>query len=272
MNTGSNTGNFSTPKSLRDKTLSKLPRLKRPKVLDPSCGTGEFLLSAKEYFEQPELYGWEIDERLVDIARKVIPEANIECTNALLKDFHEQFDVVIGNPPYFEFMPDAYIRGKFKEVLGGRVNIYALFVYLGIKLLKPGGYLAYVMSTSMNNGAYFAKLRQFIVREANIEYLEVLDRDFFEGVLQSTMVFIARKSANKGNYLFSKNGILIFTENPEKLRRFFERRTTLFELGYKVLTGKVVWNQNKSALTNDPHGAVPLIWSHNVTPKGLILK
>ena len=55
-------GQYFTPRSIREKLLEKLPKKESPRILDPGCGTGEFLLTAKEYFENPELYGWDIDE------------------------------------------------------------------------------------------------------------------------------------------------------------------------------------------------------------------
>lgn len=264
-------GQFFTPRHLREALLNKLPKLEKPKVLDPGCGTGEFLISAKEYFKEPILYGWEIDKKLVEIAKKLVPEAQIELTDALKKDYNEEFDIVIGNPPYFEFKPNKEIRNKFKEILKGRANIYALFIYLGIKLLKKGGYLAYVLSPSMNNGAYFSKLREFIIKNGNIEYLHILEGDFFEGVLQKVMLFIFKKGENKGDYLFKKDDILIFTENPEFLKKAFSGKTTLKSLGYRVQTGKIVWNQYKNLLTDNPKEGVCLIWSHNITPLGLKL-
>ena len=156
-------GQFFTPRRLREELLFKLPRLVKPKVLDPSCGTGEFLLSAKEYFVEPKLYGWEIDPKLVRIARQMVPDAYIEHADSLQKPFKEEFDVVLGNPPYFEF-----------------------------KLNK-------------------------------------------------------------------------------KLKRLFNGSVTLHELGYKVQTGKVVWNQNRDRLTDDPDRGIPLIWAHNIVKGRLVL-
>ncbi|PUA31285.1 MAG: hypothetical protein B7O98_09510, partial [Zestosphaera tikiterensis] len=112
-------GQFFTPKSLREELLSKIPKLIKPKVLDPSCGTGEFLLSAKQYFIEPELNCWEIDPKLVEIAKRIVPEAHVEQVDALQKPFKEEFDVVLGNPPYFEFKPDKDLKIKFKEVIWG---------------------------------------------------------------------------------------------------------------------------------------------------------
>jgi len=265
-------GQYFTPESIREKLLSQLPKKENPKILDPGCGTGEFLLTAKKYFNNPELYGWEIDEKLVRISQRLAPDAQIEKTDALKRNDYGKYDFVIGNPPYYEFRPDIELRKKFGEVINGRANIYNLFVYQGIKLLKRGGYLAYVVSPSMNNGAFFAKLRSYIVENCNIEYLSVLDSpDLFNGALQSVMLLILKKGENKGDYIFKRNGILIFSEEVDYLTKVFEGKTTLYELGYEVKTGRLVWNQNRHLLTNEADGNIPLIWSYNITRDGLKL-
>ncbi len=265
-------GQYFTPRSTREKLLSKLPPKGNPKILDPGCGTGEFLLTAKEYFENPELYGWDIDEKLIRISLKLVPDAQIEKADALKRNDYEKYDFVIGNPPYYEFCLDTELRKKFGEVINGRANIYSLFVSQGIKLLKSGGYLAYVVSPSMNNGAFFAKLRSYIVENCNIEYLSVLDSpNLFDGALQSVMLLILKKDKNKGDYIFKKNGILIFSERVDYLTKAFEGKTALSGLGYTVKTGRLVWNQNKRLLTNEAEGNIPLIWSYNITPDGLKL-
>jgi len=264
-------GQYFTPKSIREMLLSKLPNtIKNPKVLDPACGTGEFLHTAKEYFKDPRLYGWDIDKKLINIAKTLISTANLKHIDALLNEDYNNYDFVIGNPPYYEFSPPETIKKKFREIINGRVNIFSLFIYQGIKWLREGGYLAYVVPPSMNNGAYFLKLRKFIVGNSNIEYLHILDDPkIFRGALQSTMLLILKRGKNKGNYLFKKNGILIFSENVKLLEESFKNKLTLGDLNFEVKTGRLVWNQNKNLLTNNPGEGVPLIWSHNITEKGL---
>jgi len=264
-------GQFFTPKSIREALLSRLPSaIENPKILDPGCGTGEFLITAKKYFKDPKLYGWDIDKKLVNIAKELIPEANIKNTDALLNQDRNKYDFVIGNPPYYEFSPSETLKKRFGYIMNGRVNIFSLFICQGINWLKEGGYLAYVVPPSMNNGAYFLKLRKFITDNSDIEYLHILkDPKIFHGALQSTMLIVLKKGTNKGNYLFKKNGILIFSEGAKYLKKLFKNNITLYNLNFEVKTGRLVWNQNKHLLTNDPKGNIPLIWAHNITERGL---
>lgn len=264
-------GQYFTPQSIREKLLSQLPRkIKSPKIIDPACGTGEFLISAQEYFQSPQLYGWEIEKELVTITKEVVPKAKIKLADTLQEKIKPEYDFVIGNPPYFEFKPKELTRRKFAQVINGRINIFNLFIKIGLDLLKPNGYLAYVIPPSMNNGAYFAKLRDYIVQNANIEYLIIIkDSKLFHKAQQTVMLLVLKKTKNKGDYIFQKNGIRIFTPNSDLLKKAFKQKTTLKDLGYQVKTGRLVWNQNKKLLTNDSQKGIPLIWSRNITSKGL---
>ncbi|MDD4477315.1 MAG: transcriptional repressor LexA [Patescibacteria group bacterium] len=266
-------GQYFTPKPVREALIEQLLKnIKKPKILDPGCGTGEFLLTAKKYFPDAELFGWDIDKNLIGISQKNAPEAKLKCTDSLENEQYGAFDLVIGNPPYFEFTPSEKIGNKFQTIIGGRTNIFSLFIYQGLKWLKEGGYLAYVIPPSMNNGAYFAKLRNFIVENANIEYLHVLnDPKLFHGAQQTTMLLILKKGKNNGDYIFRKNGVVIFSEEVKFLEEAFKNRATLFDLGYEVKTGRVIWNEHKNSLTNDSKKGVPLIWSQNIGSNSLNL-
>lgn len=264
-------GQYFTPKSIRELLLAELPKTtKNPKILDPACGTGEFLITAKNYFKNPVLEGWDIDKKLADIAKELVPTADIKMTDALLGREYGKYDFVIGNPPYYEFMPSETLRQRFSSIMNGRVNIFSLFIHQGINLLKEGGYLAFVVPPSMNNGAYFSKVRKFIAENSNIEYLQIVKNPkLFHGARQSIMLLILKKSENKGDYLFEKNGILIFSEDTNYLKNAFKGKVTLHDLNFEVKTGRLVWNQNKNLLTHNPQKAVPLIWAHNITTEGL---
>ncbi len=265
-------GQYFTPKTVREALLSCLPHLKSPMVLDPACGTGEFLLSCQVIFDKPSLYGIEIDSKLSDIA-KSITNANIMHYDALKCEPKPIYDLVVGNPPYFEFKPEPELKARYKDVISGRANIFAMFVKLGLDYLKEGGFLAYVIPPSMNNGAYFNSLRRYIRRHSTIKHLSLLENEtIFHKAQQTVMLLVLRKEKPvNDDFIFERNGIVIFSEAYKQLREKYEGSVSIKDLGYKVKTGTIVWNQHKDKLTDDPSGAVPLIWSHNIQDNRLVI-
>jgi len=271
-----NTGQYFTPRELQIELIKKLPNELLNKdnldILDPASGTGEFLYTLNKISNGYNLHGWELDENLVDISKEIVPEAKITQTNTLKKNDDKKYDLIIGNPPYFQFKPDDELKSEYDEILYGRVNIYSLFIYKSIEMLKDGGYLAFINPPSMNNGAYFYKLRDYIIDNCNIENISILkDADMFEDAQQSIMLFVVKKGDNNGDYVFKQNSKTIFSEGADYLEDQFKDKSTLKELNYEVKTGKIVWNNNKDKLTNNSEKGVPLIWSKNITNNGLEL-
>lgn len=264
-------GQYFTPRTIRDELLHHLPTgYKKLKILDPACGTGEFLASAAEHFPWAELEGWDIDPKLIKIAQAISPKSKLLIKDSLAESPTPIYDLVIGNPPYYEFSPNIEVKKKFGTVLSGRTNIFSLFIKLGLDLLKEGGYLAYVVPPSMNNGAYFSRLREYIVKNSNIELLKILDNtSLFHDALQMTMLLILQKGNNNGDHIFRRNGILIFSEDVSYLNASFRGTVSLLELGFSVRTGRLIWNQNKKLLTDKSDEGIPLLWAHNISETGL---
>lgn len=262
-----NLGQYFTPKSIREILLSKLPKKSNAYILDPACGSGEFLLSCEKYFKNPNLNGFEIDKNLVSIASNLIKNSNIKNIDALNIDIKNKYDYVIGNPPYFELGLNEKLKAKHFEIIKGRVNIFSLFIKIGLEALKDEGYLAYVVPPSMNNGAYFSKLREYIIKNASLEYLHIIDgADNFHSANQKVMLIILKKTNSKksSKYIFEKNGITIFTEDKKFLSDAYKNTVSLKEIGFGVKTGSIVWNEHKEKLTNDKNNSTLLIWASNI--------
>ena len=269
-----NLGQYFTPKSIRELLLSKLPKKDNAYILDPACGSGEFLLSCEKYFKNPNLNGFEIDKNLVDVASKLIKNSNIKNIDALNIDIKNKYDYVIGNPPYFEIRLNEKLKSKHFEIIKGRVNIFSLFIKIGLEALKDEGYLAYVVPPSMNNGAYFSKLREYIIKNASLEYLHIIDgADNFHSANQKVMLIILKKTNSKksNKYIFEKNGITIFTEDKKFLNEVYKNTICLKEIGFGVKTGSIVWNEHKEKLTNDKNNSTLLIWSSNIIDGKIII-
>ena len=268
-------GQYFTPKSIRELLLSKLPKKDNADILDPACGSGEFLLSCKKYFKNPILYGFDIDKKLINISSKLVKNAIIKNFDFLNIDINKKkYDYIIGNPPYFELKLNEEIKKKYFDIIKGRVNIFSLFIKTGLDLLKDGGYLAYVVPPSMNNGAYFSKLREYIIKNSSLEYLHIIDgADNFHLANQKVMLIILKKTNSKksSKYIFKKNGITIFTEDKKFLNKAYKNTVSLKDIGYTVKTGNIIWNEHKEKLTNDKNNSTLLIWASNINNGKIII-
>lgn len=268
-------GQYFTPKSMRELLLSKLPKKDNADILDPACGSGEFLLSCKKYFKNPILYGFDIDKKLINISSKLVKSASIKNFDFLNIDINKKkYDYIIGNPPYFELKLNEEIKKKYFDIIKGRVNIFSLFIKTGLDLLKDGGYLAYVVPPSMNNGAYFSKLREYIIKNSSLEYLHIIDgADNFHLANQKVMLIILKKTNSKksSKYIFKKNGITIFTEDKKFLNKAYKNTVSLKDIGYTVKTGSIIWNEHKEKLTNDKNNSTLLIWASNINNGKIII-
>ena len=268
-------GQYFTPKSIRELLLSKLPKKDNADILDPACGSGEFLLSCKKYFKNPILYGFDIDKKLINISSKLVKNASIKNFDFLNININKKkYDYIIGNPPYFELKLNEEIKKKYFDIIKGRVNIFSLFIKTGLDLLKDGGYLAYVVPPSMNNGAYFSKLRKYIIKNSSLEYLHIIDgADNFHLANQKVMLIILKKTNSKksSKYIFKKNGITIFTEDKNFLNKSYKNTVSLKDIGYTVKTGSIIWNEHKEKLTNDKNNSTLLIWASNINNGKIII-
>ena len=267
-------GQYMTPVQIREQLLDYCDLRPGMRVLDPGVGTGEFLLSVKVRQPMAELHGWDVDSSVLSVARRSLPDAHLALRSALDLYRGESFDLVIGNPPYFQFKSSQELRSRFSQVISGRVNIFALFFQVGLQALRRGGQLAYVVPPSMNTGAYFERLRAYLVQNADVEYLKILaNSSMFDGARTPVQLIVLRAGArDRRRHVFtsrsSVNGFerTILAEAPSELEQASKCGRTLFELGYEAVTGSIVWNQHKSALRQTSGtSAVLLIWAHNIT-------
>lgn len=272
-------GQYMTPRRLRERLLDRCDLRPGMRVLDPGVGTGEFLRSVLDRQPDAQAHGWDVDRRLVAAARRVVPEARLEVRCALASGAGGApaggpFDLVVGNPPYFQFRADAELRARFREVISGRVNIFALFFRVGLEALRAGGQLAFVAPPSMNAGAYFDRLRRYLVRRARVEFLEIHgEPDLFHRANTAVQLIVLRagEGSSGGPHVARCDDPpprfrrIVFTEDAGAFARRRAEGDSLFRLGYEAVTGTVVWNQHRAALRRRPdRSSTLLIWSHNI--------
>lgn len=262
-------GQFFTEDKVKELALKGISIPDKARVLENSCGSGEFIRAILEINPNIKIDGYDIEQSLVDICNNLYKSANVVLQDFLLMDHKPIYDFVIGNPPYFEMKKkdSEELHKKYKSVLSGRANIYSMFFKASIDSLKPGGKLIYVVPTSMNNGSYFKNLRKFIIENCNIDDIVLLGDSGFEGVQQNTMIIKLTKllddETNNGKFVFTTGKISVFSTKCDRLRELSSKGQTLEQLKFNVYTGNLVWNQQKASMSNDSRKK-PLLWASNI--------
>jgi type I restriction-modification system DNA methylase subunit len=266
-------GIFFTPKKVRDLLFEKLGEfaIKPKRILEPSFGTGEFLLDARRHFTAATIFGVEKNSDLFNSVK--CPDSDL--SNCDFLDWTGSADLILGNPPYFLMKIDTKEKREFKkengECMTGRPNMYVKFLYKCIKdHLEPNGFLAFIIPTSLYNCSYYQPMRNYIQKNTTIRYLENLDKPGFHETTQDTMLIILEKNKQNDDYIFkSLNGNIYISPFYKDLYTYIEGSTTISELGLDVKTGNVVWNQVKENLSDE--GGALLIYASNIAKSELKL-
>jgi hypothetical protein len=92
----------------------------------------------------------------------------------LLTRLEQDFDFVVGNPPYVrqERIPDALIQ-SYRELFStifDRADLYVPFIEKSLSLLKKGGTLSFICSDRWMKNRYGAKLRRFVSEGYHLHY------------------------------------------------------------------------------------------------------
>ena len=107
------------------------------------------------------------------------------------------FDIVIGNPPYVRmeliksFKP--YLEKRY-QIVADRADLYAYFFELGVRLLKPGGRLGYISSSTFFRTGSGEALRRYLTDKAAIEaVIDFGDLQIFGGVTTYPAIVTLRR-------------------------------------------------------------------------------
>ena len=109
------------------------------------------------------------------------------------------FDAVIANPPFVKWdsLQDV-MKGRVTDLMAGdtrgKCDLFLAFVKLGLQLLRPGGYLLYVLPHSFLIASNARALRNVLATECWIHVVADLSEiPVFEGVGSYVILLIAQK-------------------------------------------------------------------------------
>lgn len=260
-------GIFFTPKSIRD-VLLQTPPLVSPdmKILEPSMGSGEFVSDLFPHVRN--IVGIEYSDIIFERSQRVFQvQSNIQSIHAdfLELDFgSERFDQIIGNPPYFQITTEKAKYRKRYPILGGKFDIYILFILKSLQLLRVGGVLKFIIPSSFLSTDSYEPVRRLIATQYRIH--EILDFSKNKDWLSTSQKTIGLIIENRAPEALNNDYFQIYLPDcylhPRESNRILKdciaqsRGKTLSGMGFSIKTGEVVWNTVKNKLTDEPTKAM----------------
>jgi len=316
------TGAFFTPYKIIQRLIDLADVDLGDKIFDPSCALGQFLdalinilvlIGKKKRLQGLELaklvsqniYGTDINESFVRTCKRHLSNKAYELLGAKVKfkiskkdflslDSKEQFDIVIGNPPYGIPGYDPHYPIRFSQeqkrdykkrfkTWRGKYNIYALFIEQSLNVLKIGGRLSFIVPATFMILNEFEKLRKHLSKTGKIE-IDYLGSGIFKDAQVATVLLKVTKGKKgiilKANDYYNEKelyqGDLIrfeddFTKDLEK--NALCRLDDLFDIHISARSPEVAnnpfvsrtlhseqrrgWSSKKSDSIDEPNLSVP---------------
>lgn len=212
----SQNGSYYTPEIIVNEIIRNYVK-KESKVLDPCCGTGQFLLAFADEIDNPKnIYGIDIDEVAVRIARLNLLikyknknfAPNIVCKNTLfeignydlfsLSDENiRDFDVIATNPPWgvhFSKSDTERLKTYYPEITS--LESFSYFLKKSIDLLRDGGMISFILPESILNVKTHKDIREIILKNTHIKKVSYLNR-VFKNVFTPVIKLDLEKSEKK---------------------------------------------------------------------------
>ncbi len=323
-------GQFMTPAPIARFMASMFDGRQRSiRLLDAGAGVGSLsaafvgeICSREVHPDEIVVVTYEIDAGLIEGLRTTLEACALHCRRegiafrseireedfigagvsalrgGLFAPSAEEFDCAILNPPYRKIHSDSRTR-RLLGLLGAETaNLYAAFLALSVRLLKPQGELVAITPRSFCNGPYFRSFRHTFLEAMalrRIHSFESRDRAFSEEeVLQENVILHAVRNPSPETKLVISSSLGPDDDCPtwrevdlaqvvkpgdkeefihipaDTLSEALEERMAQFqapleELGIEASTGRVVDFRSSDFLRATPGpDTVPLIYPGHI--------
>jgi tRNA1(Val) A37 N6-methylase TrmN6 len=226
-------GEVFTPIKLVNEMLDKLPvdvwTNKNLKWLDPCCGMGNFPVvvylrlmdtlkdiiknnkKRKKHILENMLYMCELNKKNILICKQIFDinneyKLNLYEGDSLKLNYLDyfgcnNFDIIMGNPPY-----NSFDNNTTKVKRGGCNNLYEKFISMGINLMSKNGYLLYITPVSwFSISKKNQKLRETIMNKQIIYFdIGTANKNYFTSIGNNFIVFLIKNSCKDDNIIITK--------------------------------------------------------------------
>ena len=275
-------GSYYTPSGIVDKIIAEYAK-KDSKILDPCCGTGQFLLAASDVIENPlNIYGIDFDQIAVRIARLNILirfknkdfTPNIVCKNTLfdignydlfsLNDENIRcFDAIATNPPWGVHFSKTDSR-KLKKLYPtiSSFESFSYFLKKSIDLLRDDGIISFILPESILNVRTHKDIREIILKNTQIKKIVCLNR-IFKNVFTPVIRLDLKKGQSKNNKVKIEKG----NERYEvEQNRWLSNKDFIFDIhasGFDAEIIDKVYRTKNVTLENKADWALGIVTGNN---------
>ena len=170
-------------------------RQNQGRVLEPACGDGAFLRCL------PDALGIELD-------RGHCPPGALNMDFFAYPD-SEQFDTIIGNPPYVRYqdIPPATRKRLDARHFDGRSNLYLFFIEKCLRHLKPGGELIFITPRDFLKATSAVKLNRLLFEQGSITHaIELGDARVFDDAVPNCLIWRFEKGRTDRSLQYAEFG------------------------------------------------------------------
>lgn len=237
------------------------------RILDPSCGSSEFLIEALkqlkflDYKGKITLVGYDSSPSAIETSRFLLHyenktqwDGNIDLhievvDDSLSIEWGTNNDLILMNPPFvsWEQLKNKDSRDILKDILGtsftkGKPNQASAFFRNATLSLNESGVLGCVLPSSLLTFDSYKNLRSEINESIDIKLLAKLGNYVFEDALTDVSLFIGKKplSQTYPRVVWTKNEKGIVPEALRELRKLqINNENAKLEISYNIYTPKV---------------------------------
>ena len=187
----SNESTDSTVNNTCEHTLTN-SSMKHKKILDPVCGTGNFLLCLLKNGVKPDyIYGNDIDSIAVSITRinlylNGVHNVSMLASHIMNNDFltskiNTKYDVIIGNPPWgynFTAIEVNSLMNMYTTASKNGTESYDVFIEQAIRCATGNGIIAFVLPEAILNVKSHSNVRRLIRDNCRISFVSYIGNAF----------------------------------------------------------------------------------------------
>jgi len=250
--------------------------------LEPSMGSGEFVLDILQSFPNALITGVEKNKTLFESTRQTLTDTSVELIHTDFLDNTRipevsSYDVIIGNPPYFQVKEGKSNFKKIYPELEGKFDIYVLFLLKCLRLLNPDGHLLFVLPKTFVNTKSYHRVRRLVATRFRIcELIDFGSGDWLSTKQNTIGLLLQNTPSNNSDFMFEfpfGGNLIVNTKYAiAALKSVYSCFPTIHSKGFTVRTGEIICTSTtyKHKMTSTPKSSALLVHNSQIRNFGFL--